>query len=270
MTCKPLHGFASMTATWCWNFPPIICIFYRTWRHRREAGPLFVVHSAAKDSLMLISLHLSPRAASCLPQLLMHVLLFLCHSPPSPFLLLLYFCLCFFCLPTFPFLVENHNLPPTWRDKIKGMGKQRKWPFPPSYIPFSLSALSRICLVCIRKLIFTCCLGEDKTMRLYNEESSWDRHRKERGRSLKEVQSVENLQACQFQLVHSALWTQQFYFPSRLREELMFTVLSNLSSNLSVHYFSRGLVGQINPQNFCCDFQAICSLPLTGVSPYTN
>lgn len=91
----------------------------------------------------------------------------------------------------------------------------------PSYIPFSFSALSRICLVCIWKLIFTCCLGEDETMRLYNEESSWDRHRKERGRSLREVQPVENLQACQFQLVHSGLWTVLFLRP--LRERPMFS-----------------------------------------------
>lgn len=80
-----------------------------------------------------------------------------------------------------------------------------------------------MCLVCIWKLIFTCCLGEDKTMRLYNEEeSSWDKQRKERGRSLREIQPVENLRACQFQLVHSGLWTQQFYFPSPLRERPMF------------------------------------------------
>lgn len=42
---------------------------------------MFVASSGAKDSLMLISLHLSPQAASCLPQLLMHFLFFLCFSP---------------------------------------------------------------------------------------------------------------------------------------------------------------------------------------------
>lgn len=60
-------------------------------------------------------------------------------------------------------------------------------------------------------------------MRVYNvEESLGDGQGKERGRSLREVQPVENLQACQFELVHSGLWTQQFYFPSPLRERQMF------------------------------------------------
>lgn len=48
--------------------------------------------------------------------------------------------------------------------------------------------------------------------------------REERGRPLREVQLVENLQACQFQLVHSGLWTQHFYFPRPLRERQMFSL----------------------------------------------
>lgn len=73
----------------------------------------------------------------------MHFLLFLCHSLPSPLLLLLYFPPFFFWLPTFSFLVKNGKLPSTWWDEIKGMGKWRKWPFPlfaatlPSYVQFS-------------------------------------------------------------------------------------------------------------------------------------
>lgn len=46
--------------------------------------------------------------------------------------------------------------------------------------------------------------------------------REERGRPLREVQFVENLQACQLQLVHSGLWTQHFYFRHPLRERQMF------------------------------------------------
>lgn len=64
---------------------PFKCIFYKPWRHGEEAGPLFAASSGAKDSLMLISMHLSPWAASCLPQLLIHFLFFLCLSSPSPF-----------------------------------------------------------------------------------------------------------------------------------------------------------------------------------------
>lgn len=45
----------------------------------------------------------------------------------------------------------------------------------------------------------------------------------ERGRPLKELRAaVENFQTCQFQLVHSGLWTQHFDFPCPLREEQMF------------------------------------------------
>ncbi len=62
-------------------------------------------------------------------------------------------------------------------------------------------------------------------MRLYNKKiktSLGERQKEERGGTLREVQLVENLQTCQFQLVHSGLWTQHFYIPCPLRERQMF------------------------------------------------
>lgn len=83
---KPACGF-TLTAAVKPHATPFKCIFYRLWRHRDESGPLFAVSSGAKDSLKLISMHLSPWAASCLPQLLIHFLFFLRLSSPSSFVL---------------------------------------------------------------------------------------------------------------------------------------------------------------------------------------
>lgn len=81
-------------------------------------------------------------------------------------------------------------------------------------------------VVCVySRLIFICCLGEDKMMTLYNEEKK-SFGREERGRPLREVELVENFQACQFQLVHSGLWTQHFYFSCPLRERQMLSFCS--------------------------------------------
>ncbi len=88
----------------------------------------------------------------------------------------------------------------------------------------------------------------DETVQRREKESLGKRQREERGRPLREVQPVENLQACQFQLVHSGLWTQHFYFPHPLRERQMFC-LSALQLKLfpSVHDLSRCPSGQISP-----------------------
>lgn len=178
----------------------------------------------AKDSLMLISLHLSPWAASCLPQLLIHFYFSCAFLSPSPSPFVVIFSACFFLSPYFP--LQNCSLPPTWQDK---MGMWRKWPFPlfattlaSNILFFSLHNLFLLCVY--ECLNFTCCLEEDKSMRLYNKENKdlGERQREERGRPLWEVQLVENLQTCQFQLVHSGLWTQHFYFPCPLRERQMF------------------------------------------------
>lgn len=142
---------------------PLRCIFSRLWRRREEAGPLFAASSGAKDGLMLISLHLSPWAASCLPQLLIHFLFFLrlsSPSPHSPFGVI--FSASVFLPSYFPRSGNVVSLP---HDKIKGMGTWRKWPFPlfattlASCIPFSFSFLSilflLLCVCVYGRLIFT-------------------------------------------------------------------------------------------------------------------
>lgn len=113
---KPVRGFTSVVVVRHASFPSFKCIFYRLRRRRREAGPLFVASSGAKDSLMLISLHLSPQAASCLPQLLMHFLFFLCFSPSFSLLVVTF---------SAPFFLSSYFLlgPPTWQNKIKGNGE---------------------------------------------------------------------------------------------------------------------------------------------------
>lgn len=112
-------------------------------------------------------------------------LFFLCFSFPfPPSFCCDIFCLCFFCLPTFPFLLQNCSLPPTWQDK---MGTWRKWPFPhfattlASYILFF--SLHNLYLLCAYEcLIFTSCLEEDRSMRLYNEENKRFGREAERGK----------------------------------------------------------------------------------------
>lgn len=153
-------------------------------------------------------------------------LFFLCLSFPFPLSFGCDICCLFFCLSTFHFLLQNCSLPPTWQDK---MGTWRKWPFP----LFSTTLASYILF--FPSITFFCCvymsaLSSHVVLRKTNR---WDctmkrikdlgkRQREERGRPLWEVQLVENLQTCQFQLVHSGLWTQHFYFPCPLRERQMF------------------------------------------------
>lgn len=134
--------------------------------------------------------------------------------PLSPFIVI--FSASVFHLPTFSIRVWNCVLPSTGQDKIKMNGKWRKWQFPlfattwTSYIPSPPMLCFVLCVY--ERFIFACCLGEDKLMRLYSEEKKrvLERGGEEIGRPLREVQPVENLQACQFQLVHSELWTQHF------------------------------------------------------------
>lgn len=122
-------------------------------------------------------------------------------------------------------------------------------------IVFFPHSLHFVLFLCVYENIFTCCLGEDKMMRLYNEEKKrvLERVREEMGRPLREVQLVENLQACQFQLVHSELWTQHFYFPRPLRERQMFC-LSALQLSPLFTTFRVVPVGKLAPQ---LDFLAL-------------
>lgn len=163
---------------------PFKCIFIGCGDTGTSLGPCLQWSSGAKDSLMLISMHLSPWAASCLPQLLIHFLFFSRLSSPSSFVPFNIVCFTFFCLPTsLYFLVKkktknpktNRKLPATWRDKIKGMGMWRKWQFPICYhfgcMHAILSAFSlTLFTLCVYSgLIFTCCLREDKIMTPYSE-----------------------------------------------------------------------------------------------------
>lgn len=155
------------------------CIFYWLWRHQEEAGPFFAASSGAKDSLMLISMHLSPWAASCLPQHLIHFLFFLRFSSPSP--------LCFFSASFFFGFPTFWSSPSHMTGRNKGNGNLEEMAV--SCLCYHTGFVHPICfwfflfthflLHVYRRVIYVCRLGKDKMMTVYNQEKKSLREWKE-------------------------------------------------------------------------------------------
>lgn len=111
-------------------------------------------------------------------------------------------------------------------------------------LPHWLRARHSVCIsphtlytVCVYSgLIFTCCLREDKIMTPYREKQK---------RGKRKVYKGKKCPACQFLLVHSGLWMQNFSFPCPLevKYRCSLILLWNRSSFSSVWYPS----GEINP-----------------------